>query len=112
MLVVVVVVEVVVVVADWHTEMLTVVPLFTWEPAPGLWLSTLPGWAPPAQVVSKVVLATSPAPEMAEVAAACDCPTTPGTEMQLPVDTTRFTGVLGWTLAPLAGLCADTTPLG
>ena len=49
---------------------------------------------------------------MAEVAALCDCPTTPGTETQLPVDTTRLTGVLGGTLAPLAGLCAETTPLG
>ena len=103
---------VVVVVADWHTEMLTVVPLFTCAPAAGVWLSTLPGWAPPAQVVSKVVLATRPAPVMAEVAALWDCPTTPGTEMQLPVDTTRLTGVLGGTLAPLAGLCAETTPLG
>jgi hypothetical protein len=109
---VVVLVVVVVVVADWHTEMVTVVPLFTWAPAAGVWLSTLPGWAPPAQVVSKVVLATSPAPVMAEVAELCDCPTTPGTETQFPVDTTRLTGVLGGTLAPLDGLCAETTPLG
>ena len=103
---------VVVVVADWHTEMLTVVPLLTWAPEAGLWLSTLPGWAPPAQVVSNVVLATRPAPVMAEVAALWDCPTTPGTETQLPVDTTRLTDVLGGTLAPLAGLCEETTPLG
>ena len=34
---------VVVVVADWHTEMLTVLPLFTCAFAAGLWLSTLPG---------------------------------------------------------------------
>jgi len=99
----VVVVLVVVVVAAWHTEMLTVDPLFTCAPEPGLWLSTLPGWAPPAQVVSKVVLATRPAPVMAEVAALCDCPTTPGTETQLPLETTRLTDVLGGTLAPLAG---------
>jgi hypothetical protein len=34
---------VVVVVADWHTEMLTVLPLFTCAFAAGVWLSTLPG---------------------------------------------------------------------
>jgi hypothetical protein len=39
----VVVEVVVVVVADWHTEMLTVLPLFTCAFAAGLWLSTLPG---------------------------------------------------------------------
>ena len=109
---VVVVVVVVVVVADWHTEMVTVVPLFTCAFAAGLWLSTLPGWAPPAHAVSKVVLATRPAPVMADVAAACDCPTTPGTETQLPLDTTRLTGVFGGSLAPGPGLCADTRPLG
>ena len=57
-----VVVEVVVVVADWHTEILTVVPLLTCALAAGLCVSTLPGWAPPGQAVSKVVLATRPAP--------------------------------------------------
>ena len=48
----VVVVVVVVVVADWQTEMVTEVPLATCALAAGFWLSTLPGWAPLAQVVS------------------------------------------------------------
>ena len=52
----VVVVVVVVVVADWQTEMVTVLPLLTSAPAAGLWLSTLPGCAPPAHVVSVVVV--------------------------------------------------------
>ena len=61
----------VVVVVGWQTEMFTVDPLFTWALAAGLWVSTLPGCAPPGHVVSKVVLATRPAPVMAEVAAFC-----------------------------------------
>ena len=68
----VVVLVVVVVAADWQTEMFTVDPLFTCAFAAGLWLSTLPDWAPLGHVVSKVVLATSPAPVMAEVAAFWD----------------------------------------
>ena len=58
----VVVLVVVVVVADWQTEMFTVVPPFTCAFAAGLWLSTLPGCAPLGHPVSKVVLATRPAP--------------------------------------------------
>jgi hypothetical protein len=108
----VVVVLVVVVVAAWHTEMLTVDPLFTCAPELGLWLSTAPGWAPPGQVVSNVVLATRPAPVMAEVAAPWVCPTTPGTETQFPLEMTRLTAVLGGTLAPLPGFWAETAPLG
>jgi hypothetical protein len=108
----VVVVLLVVVVEAWHTEMLTVLPLLTWAPPVGLWLSTLPGCAPPGHAVSKVVLATRPAPVMAEVAALWDCPTTPGTEAHVPFDRTRLTGVLGGTLAPAAGFCAETDPAG
>ena len=37
---------------------------------------------------------------MAEVAALWDCPTTPGTETQVPFESTRLTGVFGGTLAP------------
>jgi len=48
----VVVVLVVVLVADWQTEMFTVLPLVTWVLAAGFWLSTLPGWAPLVQVES------------------------------------------------------------
>ena len=108
-----VVVDVVVVVAAaWHTEMLTVLPPLTCALAAGLWLSTLPGWAPLGHDVSKVVLATRPAPVMADVAALCDCPTTPGTETQLPLDTTRLTEVLGCTLVPGTGFWEDTSPLG
>ena len=107
-----VVVDVVVVVAGWHTEMFTVVPLFTCAFAAGLWLSTLPAWAPLGHPLSKVALATRPAPVMADVAAACDWPTTPGTETQLPLDTTRLTGVFGGSLMPGPGVCAETTPLG
>jgi hypothetical protein len=100
-----VVVEVVevVVVAAWHTEMFTVVPLLACALAPGFWLSTLPGCAPLGHDVSNVVLATKPAPVMAEVAAPCDWPTTPGTETHVPFDRTRLTGVLGGTLLPAAG---------
>ena len=49
---------------------------------------------------------------MAEVAAPWDWPTTPGTEMQLPLDTTRLTAVPGGSVAPAPGFCADTRPLG
>jgi hypothetical protein len=91
--VVVVVVElpVVVVVADWQTEMVTVLPLSTSVLGAGLWLSTLPGCAPPAHVVSVSVLATSPAPVMADWAALAGWPTTLGTAAQLPFEMTRFT---------------------
>ena len=101
---------VVVVVAGWQTEMVTEDPLDTEALAAGLWLSTLPGWAPPAQVVSYVVLATSPAPLIAVWAAPTDWPTTLGTVAQFPVETTRLTGVLGGSVAPAPGLCDDTTP--
>ena len=107
-----VVVEVVVVAVAWQTEMVTVLPLATWVLAAGFWLSTLPEVAPLGQVVSVVVLATRPAPVMADAAALCDWPTTLGTETQLPFETTRLTGVLGGTVAPAAGLCADTSPVG
>ena len=80
-----VVVEVVVVVVlddevvvAWQTEMLTVLPLATCVPCAGFWLSTLPGWAPLAQLVSNVVFGTSPAPVMAPCAALADWPMTPG----------------------------------
>ena len=46
------------------------------------------------------------------MAAFWDCPTTPGTVTQLPLDTTRLTAVFGGALVPAAGFCADTTPLG
>ncbi len=74
-------------------------------PALGFWLSTVPGLAPPGQVVSKVVLGTRPAAVMADWAALWVCPTTPGTMGQLPFDTTRLTGVFGGSLSPAAGLC-------
>ena len=49
---------------------------------------------------------------MAVVAALCDCPTTPGAVTHVPFDTTRLMGVLGGSLAPAPGLCAETEPLG
>ena len=107
-----VVVVVVVVVADWQTEIVTVVPLLTSVPEAGLWLSTLPGCAPPAHVVSVVWFATRPATVIADWAELADCPTTLGTETQVPVEMTRLTAALGWTLMPGAGLCNDTTPIG
>ncbi len=61
-----------VVVAGWQTEMFTVPPLPTSWPEPGLWLSTWPAVAPFAHAVSVVVLATSPAPLMADCAAVAD----------------------------------------
>ena len=103
-------VVVVVVDVDWQTEMFTAVPLATWVPAAGDWVSTLPDVAPLGHVVSVVWLATSPAPVMADCAALADWPTTLGTEMQGPLETTRLTGVLGGTVAPPAGLCDDTSP--
>jgi hypothetical protein len=106
-----VVVEVVVEAVDWQTEMVTVLPFDTWVLAAGFWLSTLPEVAPLGQVVSVVVLATRPAPEMADTAALCDWPTTLGTETQLPFETTRLTGVFGGTVVPAPGLCPDTSPV-
>ena len=47
---------------------------------------------------------------MADWAELADWPTTLGTETQLPVEMTRLTAVLGWTLMPGAGLCHDTSP--
>ena len=63
-LVVVVLVEVVVV-EDWQTEMVTVLPVASWVLAAGFCASTKPGLAPPGHAVSKVVLATRPAAVMA-----------------------------------------------
>ena len=67
--------------------MVTEVPLDTEALAAGFWLSTLPGWAPLAQVVSYVVFATRPAALIADWAALTDWPTTPGTVAQLPART-------------------------
>ncbi len=94
----------------WHTEMFTVLPFGTCALAAGFWVSTFPAVAPPAHVVSKVVLATRPTPVMAVWAAVCDWPTTLGTATQLPLEMTRLTDVLGGMVAPAAGSCADTTP--
>jgi hypothetical protein len=107
---VVVVVVVVVVVFDWHTEMFTVPPLATCVPAAGDWLSTLPGCALLAHVVSKVVLATRPAPLMADWAEDDVWPTTLGTPTQL--DTWMLTELLGWAGVFGAGDWAATSPAG
>jgi hypothetical protein len=107
---VVVDVVVVVVVFAWHTEMFTVLPLATCTPAAGVWLSTLPGCALLAHVVSKVVLATRPAPLMADWAEDDVWPTTPGTPTQL--DTWMLTELLGWAGVFGAGDWAATSPAG
>jgi hypothetical protein len=106
---VVLVLDDVVVVLAWQTEMLTVLPLPTWVPEAGLWLSTLPGCAPLAHPVSKVVLGTRPIPVMAFWAALADCPTTLGTETHWEM--TTLTAALGSALIPAAGLCEAICPL-
>src|SRR5271169_363266 len=90
--------------------MFTVLPLVTCALGAGFWASTFPGMAPPAQVISKVVLVTSPAPVMADWATLSDWPTTLGTVAQLPLEMTRLTDVLGGMSAPATGFCADTSP--
>ena len=62
--------------------------------------------------VSKVVLATRPAPVMADWAAALRLADDAGHRDAVPLETTRLTEVLGGTLVPGAGFWADTTPAG
>ena len=61
--------------------------------------------------MSNVVFGTNPAPVMAPCAAVADWPTRPGTETQLPLDTTMLTGVFGWHVLPPAGVLLGDEPV-
>ena len=100
----VVVVVVVVVVAAWQTEMLTVVPLFTcarWRRVLAVDVARL-GPAGARRVEGRV--GDQAGAGDGGLAAAGDWPTTPGTETQLPLETTRLTERVGRDVAPGGGV--------
>ncbi|HLY16812.1 MAG TPA: hypothetical protein VKR61_06285 [Bryobacteraceae bacterium] len=88
---------------------LTADPPLTAVPAVGLSLITLPiGTVVLGALVT--VPSTSPALVMADVAAACVCPTTLGTAT--PVEITKLTADPPLTAVPAAGLSLITLPMG
>jgi hypothetical protein len=88
---------------------LTADPLLTDVPADGLSLITLPTGTVLLEA-DVTVPSTRPAPVMADVAAACVCPTTPGTAT--PVEITRLTADPPLTDVPADGLSLITLPIG
>ena len=93
------------------TTRLTAPPGFTWIPAAGLSLITLPA-ATVLLAWLVTVPSTRPAPVIAVVAAAWVSPTTLGTATCAgPEETTRFTALPGFTWVPATGLSLITVPL-
>src|SRR5882762_11669416 len=94
------------------TTRFTADPTFTWVPAVGLSLITLPAGTVLLDAVVTVP-STNPALVMAVVAAAAVRPTTFGTATcPGPVDTTRFTADPTFTWVPAVGLSLITLPAG
>jgi hypothetical protein len=93
-----------------ETTKLTAEPTLTLVPAVGLSLITLPA----ATVLLDAVVTvptTKPAPVIAVVAAACESPTTFGTDTCAgPLDTTKLTDEPTLTLVPAVGLSLITLP--
>jgi hypothetical protein len=93
-----------------ETTIFTEEPMFTLVPAVGLSLITFPE----ATVLLEAVVTvptTKPAPLIAVVAAACESPTTFGTDTFAgPLETTTFTAEPTFTLVPAVGLSLMTLP--
>src|ERR1700735_493512 len=92
--------------------MVTVAGVFTVDPPVGVWLCTVPG-VPPLEEQSTLATAAD-RPDTAWMApTACawvDPPTLGTTAVAGPVDTCKFTGVVGGSCVPAAGFCPATSP--